>query len=63
MVVSWPSAFAAATNSSMDCADEIADVTRSAEAVRESTFPVNLNMCLSVELTPIGACEAVTAVK
>jgi hypothetical protein len=47
----------------MDCADEIAEVTRSAEAVRESIFPVNLNMCLSVELTPFDACEAVTAVE
>jgi hypothetical protein len=44
MVVSCPSAFAAATSSSMLWADANAVVAISDAAVRESTFPVIVNI-------------------
>ena len=47
MVVSIPSALAAASISASDWADEIAVVTISDAAVRESAFPANLNMSVS----------------
>ena len=47
----------------MDCAEEIAVDTIKAAAVRESTFPVKLNIVLSVELTPFDAIDAVTGLR
>jgi hypothetical protein len=47
----------------MDCAEVIAVAAISDAAVRERTFPVNLNMFLSVELTPLDACDAVTGIR